>query len=77
MTKNIIKTDKAPAAIGPYSQAIEVNGIIYTSGVIPIDPATNTLVEGDSNIKINNYSKIEEGKPGCLTFLANPKYEHY
>jgi endoribonuclease L-PSP, putative len=38
--KNIIKTDKAPAAIGPYSQAVEVNGMVYTSGVIPVDPAT-------------------------------------
>lgn len=47
MNKNIISTDKAPAAIGPYSQAIEVNGVIYTSGVIPIDPVTNTLVTGD------------------------------
>ena len=37
----------------------------------------NGIVEGDSNIKINNYSKIEEGKAGCLTFLANPKYEHF
>lgn len=37
----------------------------------------NGTVEGDANIKINNYSKIEEGKEGCLTFLANPKYEHY
>lgn len=37
----------------------------------------NGIVEGDSDIKINNYSKIEEGKAGCLTFLANPKYEHY
>lgn len=37
----------------------------------------NGVVEGDSNLKINNYSKIEEGKEGCLTFLANPKYEHY
>ena len=53
MTKNIIKTDKAPAAIGPYSQAVEVNGIIYTSGVIPIDPATNTLVEGDITVQAN------------------------
>ena len=53
MTKNIIKTDKAPAAIGPYSQAIEVNGIIYTSGVIPIEPATNTLVEGDITVQAN------------------------
>ena len=37
---NVISTDKAPAAIGPYSQAIEVNGMIYTSGMIPIDPST-------------------------------------
>ncbi len=44
--KKIIQTDKAPAAIGPYSQAIEVNGLIFTSGVIPIDPATGNLVEG-------------------------------
>ena len=33
--KNVISTDKAPAAIGPYSQAIEVNGMVYTSGIIP------------------------------------------
>ena len=37
--KNIISTDKAPAAIGPYSQAVEVNGLVFTSGVVPIDPA--------------------------------------
>lgn len=42
----IISTDKAPAAIGPYSQAIEANGFIFTSGMVPIDPATNTIVEG-------------------------------
>ena len=45
--KKIISTTKAPAAIGPYSQAIEANGLLFTSGVIPIDPETNTLVEGD------------------------------
>ncbi len=44
--KNVISTDKAPAAIGPYSQAIEVNGIVYTSGVIPVDPATGNIPEG-------------------------------
>lgn len=49
--KKVISTDKAPAAIGPYSQAIEVNGMIFTSGVIPIDPATNTLVEGDITVQ--------------------------
>lgn len=44
--QTVIKTDKAPGAIGPYSQAIEVNGMVYTSGVIPIVPATGMLVEG-------------------------------
>ena len=46
--KNVISTDKAPAAIGPYSQAIEVNGMVYTSGVIPINPATGELVTGSA-----------------------------
>ena len=41
--KDIIKTDKAPAAIGPHSQAVEVNGMVYTSGVIPVDPATGEI----------------------------------
>lgn len=49
--KTVISTDKAPAAIGPYSQAIEVNGMIFTSGVIPIDPVSNTLVEGDIRVQ--------------------------
>lgn len=44
--KTAISTDKAPAAIGPYSQAIEVNGMIYTSGVIPVVPATGEIPEG-------------------------------
>lgn len=49
--KNVIKTDKAPQAIGPYSQAIEVNGMVYTSGVVPIDPATGEVVEGDIKVQ--------------------------
>ena len=44
--KKVIATDKAPAAIGPYSQAIEVNGMVYTSGIIPVDPATGNIPEG-------------------------------
>lgn len=44
--KTAISTDKAPAAIGPYSQAIEVNGMIYTSGVIPVVPSTGEIPEG-------------------------------
>ena len=42
---NIIATDKAPGAIGPYSQGYEVNGMIYTSGQIPVDPATGNIPE--------------------------------
>ncbi|HAT61433.1 MAG TPA: reactive intermediate/imine deaminase [Prevotella sp.] len=42
-----IHTDNAPAAIGPYSQAIEANGFIFASGQIPIDPKTGNLVEKD------------------------------
>ena len=44
--KKVISTDKAPAAIGPYSQAIEVNGMVYTSGVIPVNPVTGEIPEG-------------------------------
>ncbi len=44
--KEIIKTDKAPAAIGPYSQAIKANNMIFTSGQLPIDPATGAFPEG-------------------------------
>ena len=43
---NIISTKKAPAAIGPYSQAIEAGGLIFTSGQIALDPATGALVGG-------------------------------
>lgn len=44
--KKVIFTEKAPAAIGPYSQAVEVNGMIFMSGQIPINPATGEFVEG-------------------------------
>lgn len=44
--KQVIQTDKAPAAIGPYSQAIEVNGMVYTSGVIPVAPSTGEIPQG-------------------------------
>ena len=46
--KNVIATDKAPAAIGPYSQAIRVGNLDYTSGVIPVDPATGAIAEGSA-----------------------------
>ncbi len=47
MTRQIIHTDQAPAAIGPYSQAVRAGNTVYLSGQIPLDPATGNLVEGD------------------------------
>ena len=44
--KNVISTEKAPGAIGPYSQAIEIDNLIYTSGQLGIDPATGNFAEG-------------------------------
>ena len=58
--KTVIATDKAPAAIGPYSQAIEVNGMVYTSGIIPVVPATGEIPEGS----------VEQAKQ-ALTNLSN------
>lgn len=43
--KQIVETNNAPGAIGPYSQAVIHNGLVYTSGQIPLDPATNNVVE--------------------------------
>jgi len=45
--KTIVSTEQAPKAIGPYSQAVIANGLIFLSGQIPLNPATNQLVEGD------------------------------
>lgn len=44
--KKVIHTEKAPKAVGPYSQAIEANNLLFISGQIPIDPATGKIVEG-------------------------------
>jgi 2-iminobutanoate/2-iminopropanoate deaminase len=49
--KRIISTSDAPAAIGPYSQAVEINKTLYVSGQISIDPKTGKLVEGDIKIQ--------------------------
>ena len=46
MSREIIQTEKAPKAIGPYSQAIKVNGFVYTAGQIPLDPDTGEMIEG-------------------------------
>ena len=47
MPRHPIATDRAPAAIGPYSQAVRSGAHVYTSGQIPLDPATGALVDGD------------------------------
>ncbi len=44
--QNVISTDKAPGAIGPYSQAIEIDNLVYTSGQLGVDPATGAFPEG-------------------------------
>ena len=60
-----LHTDKAPAAIGPYSQAIEVNGMVFASGQIPLDPATGNVVEGgikeQTRQALTNAQAIMEG----------------
>lgn len=45
--KQVINTDSAPAAIGPYSQAIQIGDLLFVSGQVPIDPDTGAVVEGD------------------------------
>jgi 2-iminobutanoate/2-iminopropanoate deaminase len=47
MDRTVISTERAPAAIGPYSQAIAAGGLIFVSGQLPIDPATGEMVAGD------------------------------
>jgi 2-iminobutanoate/2-iminopropanoate deaminase len=47
LVKSAVKTPDAPAAIGPYSQAIIANGLVFASGQLPLDPATGQVVEGD------------------------------
>ena len=62
MNKTVIATEKSPAAIGPYSQAIEVNGMIYTSGVIGVDPKT-----GEAGATIKEQTKrVFENLKGLL-----------
>ena len=68
MTKTIIETDKAPQAIGTYSQAIKVNDIVYLSGQIPLVPETMEIVEGDIAAQIRqvfeNLKAVAEASGG-------------
>ena len=67
----VISTDKAPAAIGPYSQGFIVNGIFYSSGQIPIDPATGSIVGGDIAAQTHQVCK----NLGALLDAAGSSYE--
>lgn len=69
MPRTIITTDRAPAAIGTYSQAVKVGNTVYLSGQIPLDPATMTLVEGtEAQIRrvFDNLSAVAEAAGGSL-----------
>ena len=70
MTKQIIHTDHAPAAIGPYSQAVRAGNTVYFSGQIPLDPATGALVEGDIEVQarraFDNLKAVAEAAGGSL-----------
>jgi len=68
--KKIVSTDRAPKAIGPYSQAVISNGWAFLSGQIPIDPATDQLVEGDitwqTNRVLENLKAVLEASGSSL-----------
>ena len=70
MTKQIIHTDHAPAAIGPYSQAVRAGNTVYFSGQIPLDPATGNLVDGDiaaqARRAFDNLKAVAEAAGGSL-----------
>ena len=57
MTKRVISTPDAPAAIGPYSQGIVVDSLMFTAGQIPLDPATMTIVAGDVGVQTEQVMK--------------------
>jgi len=68
--KQIISTDKAPKAIGPYSQAVVHDGIAYLSGQIPLDPASGQIIDGDIAAQtervLENIKAVLEGCGGSL-----------
>lgn len=70
MSKQIIHTDRAPAAIGPYSQAVRAGGTVYFSGQIPLDPASGNLVDGDIAVQarraFDNLKAVAEAAGGSL-----------
>jgi reactive intermediate/imine deaminase len=74
MSKEIIKTDLAPQAIGTYSQAVKVGGTVYLSGQIPLAPESMQLVDGDIAVQItqvfNNLKAVAEAAGGNLSDIV-------
>ena len=73
MSRTIISTDKAPSAIGTYSQAVNVNGTVYLSGQIPLDPETMELVEGTReqiDRVFRNLSAVAQAAGGTLAQIV-------
>jgi reactive intermediate/imine deaminase len=74
MPRQIIRTDKAPKAIGPYSQAVRAGDTVYLSGQIPLDPATGELVAGDISVQtqrvFENLRAVCEAAGGSLAKLV-------
>ena len=73
MSRQIIRTDHAPKAIGPYSQAVRAGNTVYLSGQIPLDPATGELVTGDITVQtqrvFENLRAVCEAAGGSLSKL--------
>jgi reactive intermediate/imine deaminase len=74
MNRTIIQTDRAPRAIGTYSQAVRCGNTVYMSGQIPLDPASMQLVEGDMGVQIrrvfDNLAAVAEAAGGSLADVA-------
>lgn len=74
MTRQAIHTDAAPAAIGTYSQAVAVGGIVFLSGQIPLDPGTMDVVQGDFEMRVrrvfDNLAAVAEAAGGSLNSVV-------
>lgn len=70
MSKEIVSTDKAPAAVGPYSQAVRAGNLVYTAGQVALDPATGKMAEGGIEAQVeqalNNLQAVLEAAGSSL-----------
>ena len=71
--QKVISTKRAPGAIGPYSQAIEINNMVFTSGVIPVNPATGEIAEGVEAQAEQAFEKEPFPARSCVEVARLPK----